>query len=53
VYRGKGLGENEKSIALGLILRAFERTLDEKDVNSVTKAVVEQLAALFGAKPRY
>ncbi|MCA1789015.1 MAG: phenylalanine--tRNA ligase subunit beta [Thioalkalivibrio sp.] len=53
VYRGKSLGENEKSIALGLILRAFERTLDEKDVNSVTKAVVDQLAALFGAKPRY
>ena len=53
VYRGKGLGENEKSIALGLILRAFERTLDEKDVNSVTKAVVDQLEALFGAKPRY
>ncbi len=53
VYRGKGLGENEKSIALGLILRDFERTLDEKDVNSVTKAVVDQLEALFGAKPRY
>ena len=53
VYRGKGLGENEKSIALGLILRDFGRTLDEKDVNSVTKAVVDQLAALFGAKPRY
>lgn len=53
VYRGKGLGENEKSIALGLILRAFDRTLDEKDVNSVTQAVVEQLQALFGAKPRY
>lgn len=53
VYRGKGLGENEKSIALGLILRAFDRTLDEKDVNSVTQAVVEKLEALFGAKPRY
>ncbi|MFO8005528.1 MAG: phenylalanine--tRNA ligase subunit beta, partial [Thioalkalivibrio sp.] len=53
VYRGKGLGENDKSIALGLILRAFDRTLDEKDVNSVTKAVVDQLEALFGAKPRY
>ena len=53
VYRGKGLGQNDKSIALGLILRAFDRTLDEKDVNSVTKAVVDQLEALFGAKPRY
>jgi phenylalanyl-tRNA synthetase beta chain len=53
VYRGKGLGKNEKSIALGLILRAFDRTLDEKDVNSVTKAVVDVLDLRFGAKPRY
>jgi len=52
VYRGKGLGENEKSVALGLILRAFDRTLDESDVNSVTKAVVELLEARFGAKRR-
>ena len=53
VYRGKGLEENEKSIALGLILRAFDRTLGEGDVDSVTKAVVDQLSARFGAKPRY
>jgi phenylalanyl-tRNA synthetase beta chain len=53
VYRGKGLGKNEKSIALGLILRAFDRTLDEKDVNSVTQAVVDLLDLRFGAKPRY
>ena len=53
VYRGKGLGENEKSVAFGLILRAFDRTLEESDGNSVTKAVVDQLAARFGAKPRH
>jgi phenylalanyl-tRNA synthetase beta chain len=53
VYRGKGLEENEKSVALGLILRAFDRTLGESDVNSVTKAVVDELQARFGAKPRY
>ncbi|MGM0812896.1 phenylalanine--tRNA ligase subunit beta [Thioalkalivibrio sp.] len=53
VYRGQGLEENEKSIALGLILRAFDRTLGEGDVDSVTKAVVDQLSARFGAKPRY
>lgn len=53
VYRGKGLGENEKSIAFGLILRAFDRTLDETDVNSVTTVVMEQLQGRFGAKPRY
>ena len=53
VYQGKGLGDNEKSIALGLILRAFDRTLEDSDVNSVTKLVVDHLATRFGAKPRY
>jgi phenylalanyl-tRNA synthetase beta chain len=53
VYRGKGLAENEKSVALGLISRAFDRTLEEQDVNAVTRLVVEHLEARFGAKPRY
>ncbi len=53
VYRGKGLAEHEKSVALGLILRAFDRTLEENDVNAVTQAVVAHLESRFGAKPRY
>lgn len=53
VYQGKGLEENEKSVALGLILRAFDRTLEEDDVQAVTRAVLEHLNARFGAKPRY
>ncbi|AGA33871.1 Phenylalanyl-tRNA synthetase beta chain [Thioalkalivibrio nitratireducens DSM 14787] len=53
VYRGKGLEESEKSVAFGLILRAFDRTLEEEDVQTVTRAVLEHLDAHFGAKPRY
>ncbi|WP_019626468.1 phenylalanine--tRNA ligase subunit beta [Thioalkalivibrio sp. ALJT] len=52
VYRGKGLNPEEKSLALGLILRAFDRTLDEQDVASVTAAVVQHLQARFNATLR-
>ncbi|WP_018873334.1 phenylalanine--tRNA ligase subunit beta [Thioalkalivibrio sp. ALJ16] len=52
VYRGKGLNPDEKSLALGLILRAFDRTLGEQDVVSVTAAVVQHLQARFNATLR-
>lgn len=52
VYRGKGLNPKEKSLALGLILRAFDRTLDEQDVAAVTDAVVRHLQARFNATLR-
>ncbi|WP_018935697.1 phenylalanine--tRNA ligase subunit beta [Thioalkalivibrio sp. ALJ24] len=53
VYRGKGLNPGEKSLALGLILQAFERTLDESDVAGVTDAVVAQLESRFNATLRH
>ncbi|ADC71432.1 phenylalanyl-tRNA synthetase, beta subunit [Thioalkalivibrio sp. K90mix] len=52
VYQGKGLNPDEKSLALGLILRAFDRTLGEQDVASVTDKVVEHLHARFQATLR-
>ena len=52
VYQGKGLNPGEKSLALGLILRAFDRTLGEQDVAGVTQAVVEHLASRFNATLR-
>lgn len=52
VYQGKGLNPDEKSLALGLILRAFDRTLGEQDVAGVTDAVVQHLQARFNATLR-
>ncbi|MGM0671105.1 MAG: phenylalanine--tRNA ligase subunit beta [Pseudomonadota bacterium] len=52
VYQGKGLNPDEKSLALGLILRAFDRTLGEQDVAGVTDAVVQHLRARFNATLR-
>lgn len=52
VYRGKNLGANEKSIALGLILRAFDRTLADAEVEQVTDAIMKALTVRMGARPR-
>ncbi|WP_024327920.1 phenylalanine--tRNA ligase subunit beta [Thioalkalivibrio sp. AKL19] len=52
VYQGKGLNPGEKSLALGLILRAFDRTLGEQDVAGVTDAVVRHLQTRFNATLR-
>lgn len=52
VYQGKGLEPGHKSLALGLILRAFDRTLGEPDVSGVTAAVVEHLQTRFNATLR-
>ncbi|WP_018140931.1 phenylalanine--tRNA ligase subunit beta [Thioalkalivibrio sp. ALJ7] len=52
VYQGKGLNPDEKSLALGLILRAFDRTLGEQDVAGVTDSVVQHLQAQFNATLR-
>ncbi|WP_018867322.1 MULTISPECIES: phenylalanine--tRNA ligase subunit beta [unclassified Thioalkalivibrio] len=52
LYQGKGLNPDEKSLALGLILRAFDRTLGEQDVAGVTDAVMQHLQARFNATLR-
>lgn len=52
VYRGKGVEENCKSLAISLILRHFSRTLIDNEVDAIVEQVVNKLADLFGAKLR-
>jgi phenylalanyl-tRNA synthetase beta chain len=52
VYRSPQLGEQKKSIAIGLILRAFDRTLAEADGDAVMARVMEHLEARLGAQSR-
>ena len=52
VYRGGGLEKGKKSMALGLILQDFSRTLDEGDVERVVAGVVAALERRHGAKVR-
>ncbi|MBX3726393.1 MAG: phenylalanine--tRNA ligase subunit beta [Xanthomonadales bacterium] len=51
-YRGAGLSEDTKSIAMGLILRDPSRTLTDDDADRAVAAVVHGLNARFGAELR-
>jgi len=48
VYRGRGIAEDEKSIALRLRFRAPDRTLSDEEVDPAWKAVVAALEGLGG-----
>jgi len=52
VYRGKGIESGRKSIAFGLILQDYSRTLTEHDIEGVVRRVTEQLEKEFGATLR-
>lgn len=52
VYQGKGIDLNQKSLALGLVFQAQERTLDEQEVNQAIDTVVNALEQNFQATLR-
>ena len=52
VYRGPGIEEGRKSVALGLIFQDFSRTLTDDDVVRLVAAVVADLRVSFNASIR-
>ena len=52
VYRGEGIETGRKSVAFGLILQDYSRTLTEQDIEAVVTQVTEQLGKKFGATLR-
>lgn len=49
VYRGKGVPEGQKSLAIGLILQDSSRTLIDQDVDEVMSRTVTRLGQEFSA----
>jgi len=49
VYQGDGIEKGKKSIALGLILQDFSRTLEDKDADAVVAQVTQALGTSLGA----
>ena len=49
VYSGEGLEKGKKSIALGLILQDFSRTLEDAEINRIVELIVESLFNETGA----
>ena len=52
VYRGPGIEDGRKSVALGLIFQDFSRTLTDDDVTRLVAAVVADLRVSFNASIR-
>jgi phenylalanyl-tRNA synthetase beta chain len=52
IYQGKGVEEGRKSVAFGLILQEFSRTLTDKDVDAEIENVVSALNKQFAATLR-
>ncbi|MFK7993661.1 MAG: phenylalanine--tRNA ligase subunit beta [Granulosicoccus sp.] len=52
VYQGDGIEKGKKSMALGLILQDFSRTLQDKDADDVVAKVKQELSKSLGAELR-
>ncbi|MCK4674427.1 MAG: phenylalanine--tRNA ligase subunit beta [Gammaproteobacteria bacterium] len=52
VYQGKGVAEGRKSVAFGLILQEFSRTLTDQEVDSEIQTIVSTLNQQFAATLR-
>ncbi|MGN7612678.1 phenylalanine--tRNA ligase subunit beta [Magnetococcales bacterium HHB-1] len=49
VYTGEHVPEGKKSLALGLFLQSTERTLDEKEIQTLSDRVIETMQKRFDA----
>jgi phenylalanyl-tRNA synthetase beta chain len=52
VYRGGGVEQGRKSVALGLIFQDISRTLTDEDVDRAVASVLADLSASLGARIR-
>ncbi len=52
IYRGKGIEDGAKSVALGLILQESSRTLNEVDIDAAVAAIATHLREKLQAKIR-
>ena len=49
VYTGKGIADEQKSVALSLTLQDATRTLEDAEVNGMVDAIVASLQEAVGA----
>jgi phenylalanyl-tRNA synthetase beta chain len=51
-YRGKGLEQNQKSLAIRIVMQDTQRTLTDRDVEDVIQRLVDAAQRRFGASLR-
>lgn len=52
LYQGEGLKTGNKSLAFSLTFQAFDRTLQDEEVNSLQARILQRLQERFGASQR-
>ena len=52
VYEGENIPENQKSVAISVTIQSFEKTLDDSDLEKVSKLIIENVETKTGAKIR-
>ena len=52
VYQGQGVENGRKSIALGLILQDYSKTLVDQEIEEILHQLMNGLAETFGARLR-
>ena len=52
VYEGSNIPENQKSIAISVTIQSFEKTLNDNDLEKITKLIIETVENKTGAKIR-
>jgi phenylalanyl-tRNA synthetase beta chain len=52
IYRGEGVADDRKSLALGLILQDLTRTLHDEEVGAIVARIIARLTCTLGASLR-
>ena len=52
VYEGDNIPENQKSIAINVTIQSIEKTLNDNDLESINKLIIETVENKTGAKIR-
>jgi len=52
LYRGKGIDENHKSVAVSITLQNFSQTLTDVEIDAIFNNILQTLAKTIGAKLR-
>jgi len=52
LYKGKGIGDDEVSLAYRLTFRNYSRTLSDEEIDSIMKLILSELQAKANAKQR-
>ncbi len=52
IYKGKGVEPGKKSVAINVIIQPVDKTLDDKEIEGISKKIIEAVTSKCGASLR-